>query len=86
MNALEGEFEPTEYVLTGNKCSREESLNLPSMYWKELNALERKVGTYRVCTVRKWLHWKGEFEPTMYVLKGNKCSREESCYVPSMYW
>jgi len=23
------------------------------MYWKEMNALERKVGTYRVCTGRK---------------------------------
>ena len=54
---LEGKFSwCTEYVLKGNKCSREESWNLPSMYWKELNALERKVGTYRVCTERKWMH------------------------------
>jgi len=43
-------LEPTEYVLKGTECTEVESWNhLLSMYWKELNALKRKVGTYRVC-------------------------------------
>ena len=51
-----------------------------------MNALERKVGTCRVCTERKWLHWRGKLEPTECVLYGNECTGEESWNLPSMYW
>jgi len=81
-----GKLKPTEYVLKENECTREEGWNLPSMYWKEVNALERKVGTYRVCTEMNWLHWRGKLKPTEYVLKGNECTREEGWILPSMYW
>jgi hypothetical protein len=37
-------LEPTEYVLKRTEYTREESWNLPSMYWREMNALERKAG------------------------------------------
>jgi len=33
-------LEPTEYVLKGAECTGEESWNLPSMYCKEMIALE----------------------------------------------
>jgi len=81
-----GKLEPTEHVLKESGCTREESWNLPSLYWKEVNALERKVGTYRVCTERKWMRWRGKLGPTKCVLKGNECTGEESWNLPSMYW